>query len=100
MHLYSRTIFGAQTIYIEHIFTIIYIYIYIERERERERERDTHTHTHKEEREREKSSDTKAHHKLHLKVIVSKIYIRNRWLGFRNMVFLLKLGYFEKKIEK
>ena len=37
MHLYSRTIFGAQIIYIEHIFTIIYIY--------RERERHTHTHT-------------------------------------------------------
>ena len=42
MRLYSRTIFGAQIIYIEHIFTILYIYIY----RERERERDTHTHTH------------------------------------------------------
>ena len=74
MHLYSRTIFGAQIIYIEHIFTIIYIYI----ERERERHTHTHTHTRKEERERERSSDTKAHHKLYLKVIVSKIYIRNR----------------------
>ena len=59
MHLYSRTIFGAQIIYIEHIFTIIYIYIYIERERERER--DTHTHTHTQRKGRGKGVLTQKH---------------------------------------